>query len=106
MATSAPTLRSRWGRHLLVIVGPDIASQLTEGYVPRRPGSSSPTVPSGTPDRGWQIATELGAEQVAVLPAAEAWLIDRLAEIGLEGPCASTVVGVIGRAGVRGRVRS
>ena len=102
VATSAPTLRSRWGRHLLVIVGPDIASQLTEGYVPRRPGVVIVDRAVGNSDRGWQIATELGAEQVAVLPAAEAWLIDRLAEIGLEDRAPAPVVGVIGACGGAG----
>ena len=36
----------------------------------------------GPPDADWDLVQRLGAEHVAVLPAAEPWLIDQLAAIG------------------------
>jgi hypothetical protein len=43
----------------------------------------------GPPDADWEVIRRLGAEHVAVLPAAEPWLIDQLAAIGATGPFSS-----------------
>ena len=80
----------------------------------RRSGSGgSGSVASGSggpPDADWDVVQRLGAEHVAVLPAAEPWLIDQLAAIGatdLLSPVGSTAtpaaVGSIGAPGA-GRV--
>jgi len=73
----------------------------------------------GPPDTDWEVVQRLGAEHVAVLPAAEPWLVDQLAAVGAAGvgvtaaimrsPARATtragsstgMAGVIGAAGAR-----
>ena len=55
VATTSAGLRSRWSRHALVVVGTDIAQQLTDGFVPRRDGVvlATKTVSDGQNHGDW-----------------------------------------------------
>ncbi|MEO3743716.1 septum site-determining protein Ssd [Plantactinospora sp. B5E13] len=85
--------RARWAAAPLVLVGGDQAQACLRARLPRRPrvvvvGRTEQT------DVGWEVAELIGAEHVALLPAAEPWLVDRFGE-GL----------VVGRGGVGGPAR-
>ena len=92
-------LRSRWSRHALVVVGGDLAAELTADYVPRRDSVVLATREAGQAAQAWQAAAQLGADQVAILPQAESWLIDRFAGIGLRDRTPAPVVAFVGGAG-------
>ena len=102
VATTSAGLRSRWSRHALVVVGTDIAQQLTDGFVPRRDGVVLATKTVSDGQEPWRLAAELGADQVAVLPQAESWVVDRFASIGLADRKVAPVVGFIGACGGAG----
>ena len=104
MATSAPNVAADG-----VVICWSSSVRISRNSRRLRPASAGVVIVDravGNSDRGWQIATELGAEQVAVLPAAEAWLIDRLAEVGLGTVRQHPSLNDPGACGVRGRVRS
>jgi secretion/DNA translocation related CpaE-like protein len=98
----APTA-SMWSDAPLVFVGDDVLEGAVSRTLPRREsvivvrrrhGGESP------PESTWQGAVAIGAEHVAVLPDAERWVIDRLAQAGdtpgQGGPVISCVPGVGG----------
>ncbi len=98
-----------------VYIGADMAEPCARAGLPQRPGvvvviREAAGSPLGPADRGgaggrsgaggsgascsgsdrpsdadWQVVQRLGAEHVAVLPAAEPWLIDQLGAIGATG---------------------
>jgi secretion/DNA translocation related CpaE-like protein len=88
-----------WAQPRLVIVSPQVGSDLVARNVTRRPGV---VVVSGEGDDAspWRVAVELGADHVAQLPEAEPWLTDRLAQgdVAVRAP----VVAVIGGCGGAG----
>ncbi|WP_211349639.1 septum site-determining protein Ssd [Micromonospora pisi] len=95
--------RSRWGAAPLILVGTDQAQSCLRARLPRRPrvvlvGRSGPG------DPGWDIAELIGAEHVAMLPAAEPWLVDRFADgvAGASGTGLGRVVAVVGGRGGAG----
>lgn len=95
--------RPRWAAAPLVMVGIDQAQSCLRARLPRRPrvvlvGRSRPG------DPGWELAELIGAEHVAMLPAAEPWLVDRFAEgvPGSAGTGLGRVVAVIGGRGGAG----
>ncbi|EFG64903.1 septum site determining protein [Streptomyces sp. SPB074] len=98
---TAPERRGDWEAPPLVLLGADVLPRLAG--VNRRPGV---LVLSRVPVSGpglWRHAVETGAEHVLVLPDAEEWLTDRLAEVaegGTAGP--ALTVGVIGGRGGAG----
>jgi secretion/DNA translocation related CpaE-like protein len=124
VATTMSALRSRWSHHSLIVLGLDVAAALTAGFVPRRSGvvvsarssgvsasqgtgESSRTIFAGAPSTQatasiWDTAATLGADQVALLPDGEVWLVDRLAAIGLHGRETAPTVAVIGACGGAG----
>ena len=81
-----------------VYVGADMAESCARAGLPQRPGivvviregASGPnhrdvgprSAGGGPPDADWAVVRRLGAEHVAVLPAAEPWLVDQLAAVG------------------------
>ncbi|SCF00180.1 helicase/secretion neighborhood CpaE-like protein [Streptomyces sp. LcepLS] len=101
---TAPERRGDWEASPLVLLGTDVLPRLAG--VNRRPGllvlSRVPVTGPGV----WRHAVERGAEHVLVLPDAEEWLTDRLAEVaevaegGTAGP--ALTVGVIGGRGGAG----
>ncbi|MBL6276743.1 CpaE-like family protein [Micromonospora fiedleri] len=98
VAADPAAARTRWQPAPLVLVGADQAQPCLRARLPRR----SRLVLVGRAadlDPGWQVADLLGAEHVAVLPAAEPWLVDRFAECGADGTAAARVVAVVGGRG-------
>ncbi|MEU6866318.1 septum site-determining protein Ssd [Streptomyces sp. NPDC046876] len=88
-----------WDSAPLVLVGDDAARRVRGA--PRRPGV---LLVGRDPDDPlvWQLAVEIGAEDVLRLPDAEALLVDRIADV-VEGAGRSALaVGVIGGSGGAG----
>ncbi|NEA44168.1 septum formation initiator [Streptomyces sp. SID11385] len=101
---TAPERRGDWEAPPLVLLGTDVLPRLSG--VSRRPGLVALSRVPVTGPGLWRHAVETGAEHVLVLPDAEAWLTDRLAEVaevaegGTAGP--ALTVGVIGGRGGAG----
>ena len=76
------------------------------------PGASAPPAPAGAdvvvlalapaPEDLWQRAVDAGAQHVAVLPDAEEWLLERLADVADARASTGDVVGVVGGCGGAG----
>lgn len=94
VAAPAPARRA-WTLAPLLLVAPD-AVTLLRGMSTRRPGVVLVSDHSSTED--YRLAIEVGAEQVAVLPEAMPWLVQRLADTA-EGVRAGPVVAVLGARG-------
>ncbi|MGN9811125.1 septum site-determining protein Ssd [Micromonospora sp. BQ11] len=102
VATDPAAARSRWQSAPLVLVGSDQARSCLRARLPHRPRLVL-VGRSGDLDPGWEIAELVGAEHVAVLPAAEPWLVDRFAECGADPPGAGArLVAVLGGRGGAG----
>jgi secretion/DNA translocation related CpaE-like protein len=96
-----PASARRWyGGAPLVLVGIDVAAACVRAGLPRRPGLVlvGRRSESGPPD--WPVADELGADHLAVLPAAEPWLVDRMTRASRTGH--AQVVAVLGGRGGAG----
>ncbi|AVT39785.1 septum site-determining protein Ssd [Plantactinospora sp. BB1] len=105
VAAEPASARSRWAAAPLVLIGTDQAQACLRARLPRRPRVIL-VGRSGEEDGGWEVAGLLGAEHVAVLPAAEPWLVDRFGECvtgrggAVGGP--ARIVAVIGGRGGAG----
>lgn len=101
VAHAVTLARPSWPTAPVVLVGADAADELARRGYPRRAG----VVLVGhqhEDGRLWPLAVTMGAEHVALLPDAEAWLVDRLAD-ALEGaPGAAVIVCVLGGRGGAG----
>ncbi|GIJ26487.1 septum formation initiator [Micromonospora qiuiae] len=101
VAADPAAARTRWQPAPLVLVGIDQAQPCLRARLARR--SRLVLVGrAGDMEPGWQIADLLGAEHVAVLPAAEPWLVDQFADCGLDGAGTARVVAVVGGRGGAG----
>lgn len=91
--------RAAWSIAPLVLVGSDRARACLASGLPRRAGVV--LVGLDLDDAGvWRLAVELGAPDVAFLPDAEGWLVDRLARaVEADGPPAAVLAVVGGRGG-------
>ena len=79
VAADGPALRRAHRQAPLVLVGADALAGTAVRSLPRRPGVV--VVAGGElPPTEWASAVELGAERVAVLPADESWLLERVSE--------------------------
>ena len=79
LAAGGPALRRAHRQAPLVLVGADALAGTAVRSLPRRPGVV--VVAGGElPPTEWASAVELGAERVAVLPADESWLLERVSE--------------------------
>ena len=85
-----------WDDASAVLVGSDIRE-----LPPRRRTPAVMVGPDGEGDSLWHLAAALGAERVAVLPDAAAWLADHLSRSRSPGP-GGLVLGVIGGCGGAG----
>jgi secretion/DNA translocation related CpaE-like protein len=102
LAADPAAARSRWAAAPLVAVGADQAEACLRARLPRRPRVVL-VGPSGPGEPAWDLAELLGAEHVAMLPAAEPWLVDRFAETRPgAGALAARVVAVLGGRGGAG----
>ena len=101
VAADAGEARTRWVAAPLVLVGVDLAAEVCRAAPPRRPKVA--LVGDDLDDAGiWQRAVELGAEHVLFLPDAEAWLVERLADVAEGDPAEAVTVGVVGGRGGAG----
>jgi secretion/DNA translocation related CpaE-like protein len=100
VAPDPAAARPRFAGAPLVLVGADQADACLRARLPRRPRV---VIVGRTPavDAAWEVAELLGAEHVAVLPTAEPWLVDRLAE-RREHSAPGRIVAVIGGRGGAG----
>lgn len=101
VAADAGAARRAWSTAPLVLVGPDATPGCARLGLPRRAGVV--VVGVDLDDASiWQRAVSVGAEHVAVLPDAERWLTDRLADAVEGGGPAGTLVAVLGGRGGAG----
>ncbi len=94
LAPDGDSARARWSGAPLVLVGADLAATVAGTRPLRRPDVLLVTRSPSQDD--WQNAVGVGAEQVAVLPEAERWLIDRLADSAEGQPRHGVVLAVVG----------
>lgn len=98
VCTDPGAARSSWRRARLVVVGLTCARRCAEAGLGRRSGVVLVGDTART-EESWQWATELGADHVSFLPAAESWLV---ALFGSGGRVAEPVAPCIAVVGGRG----
>jgi secretion/DNA translocation related CpaE-like protein len=100
VASDPVAARPRYAAAPLVVIGVDQVEACLRARLPRR--SRVLVLARGdVPDPAWDVARLLGAEHVAVLPAAEPWVVDRFAE-QFDPSAAGRVLAVIGGRGGAG----
>jgi secretion/DNA translocation related CpaE-like protein len=101
VASDLDRVRAGWSGAPLVCVGEDLAGALAGADPPRRSG----VVLVAGGERGAAIyrqAVEIGAQDIATLPDAEPWLVDRMAVAADPQAGAATTVSVVGGRGGAG----
>lgn len=101
VAADPVAARRRYAPAPLVVIGMDLAARCHRAGLPRRPAVML-VGRSGEPADPWQLAEALGAAHVALLPAAEPWLVDRFADVLNASERAGRLVAVIGGRGGAG----
>jgi secretion/DNA translocation related CpaE-like protein len=118
VAPDAAAARLRWSLAPMVVVGGDQVEEFLHVRLPRR--SRVVLVGWGDrPDSPWEMAEQVGADHVALLPVAEAWLVDQFADRGAGvtgrvvavlggrgGAGASVLAGGLAITGARGKLRT
>jgi secretion/DNA translocation related CpaE-like protein len=101
VARDTHAARPRFAAAPLVLVDAALASSVLRAKLPRRPGVV--LVANGRDTQPpWDLAEAMGAEHVAVLPAAEPWLVDRLIHATGTHRSSARVVAVLGGRGGAG----
>ncbi|WP_326551053.1 septum site-determining protein Ssd [Micromonospora sp. NBC_01813] len=100
LAADPVAARSRHSGAPLVLVGVDQAAAYLRARLPRRPRLV--LVGRADQDQPWQVAELLGAEHVAILPAAEPWLVDRFTDLHAGDRVPAVAIGVVGGRGGAG----
>jgi secretion/DNA translocation related CpaE-like protein len=101
VARDAGTGLRSWLAAPLVLVGLDQAAGLIRLAPPRRPSVHVTTL-AETPDDVYRTALRVGAQDVAVLPKSEEWLVEALTDIGDPSHALGLTLGVIGGCGGAG----
>ncbi|MFC6884158.1 MULTISPECIES: septum site-determining protein Ssd [Actinomadura] len=101
IARGADEARAAWHWPGLVLVGLDLVEELAAAALPRRPAVVLVTKAGDTTDI-YRKAMEIGAQDVAVLPDDEGWLIDALAASTEPSDGWGTTVCVVGACGGAG----
>ncbi|MFN2494307.1 MAG: septum site-determining protein Ssd [Pseudonocardiaceae bacterium] len=98
--TDPATVREKWSTAPMVLLDVEAAESAARAGLPRRDGV---VVVSVVPDPAvWRCAVAVGAEHVALLPDAEAWLVGALAD-AVESPAdPGRVLAVLGGRGGAG----
>ena len=99
VASSLATAGPRWDSCSLLVIGADVTSRLDAR--PRRTG----VVLVCTREPGielWQVAVDLGAEHVVVLPDGEQWLVEQFGDSATSTRSPAAVVAVMGGRGGAG----
>jgi secretion/DNA translocation related CpaE-like protein len=101
VAADVVAARPSWASAPFVLLGADVAADCVRADLSARTAVIlvAPDVDSEPP---WHVAEALKAERVAVLPAAETWLVDRLADHTMGSPTRGRVVAVLGGRGGAG----
>ncbi|CAM5418894.1 Septum formation initiator OS=Streptomyces gougerotii OX=53448 GN=GCM10010227_41280 PE=4 SV=1 [Streptomyces diastaticus subsp. diastaticus] len=94
-----PERRGEWEAAPLVLIGDDAAARVDAA--PRRQGVLLVGRDRWEP-AVWQWAVRVGAEHVLRLPEAEAWLVDRIADVVEGAGRSARTVGVVGGRGGAG----
>lgn len=102
VAPDPAAARSRYGAAPLVLIGLDTASACHRAQLPRRPGLLLVGLAEPGQQMPWELAEALGAAQIAMLPTAETWLIERFTELGDQPGPPGRVLAVIGGRGGAG----
>ena len=98
--TDSEGLRQRWTTAPLLLLDVQAAMASANAGLPRRDGV---VIVSPVPDpEVWRCAVAVGAEHVAVLPDAEAWLVAALADAGESPAAPGRVLAVLGGRGGAG----
>jgi secretion/DNA translocation related CpaE-like protein len=90
--------RPRYTSAPIVLVGVESARACATARLPRRPGVVL-VGPAAGPEPPWDLADLVGAEHIALLPAAAPWLTDRLAMTAGVRPPGRLVAVIGGRGG-------
>jgi len=100
VAPDPAAARPRYARAPLVIVGLDQAQACLRARLPRR---SRVILVGRSADQGapWELAELIGAQHVAMLPAAEPWLVDRFTE-RVDGTTGGRSIALVGGRGGAG----
>lgn len=102
VAPDPTAARLRWTIAPIVMIGVDQAAPCLQARLPRRAGIVM-VGRSGAGETSWELAELLNAEHVAMLPAAEPWIVDRLSGAAATGATAAgRIVAVIGGRGGAG----
>ncbi len=97
----AQLARRYWNNAPLVVVGTDRVTACVAAGLPRRRGVV--LISSDLDDGGvWEAAVRIGAEHVAFLPDAEAWMLDLFVDAAESDQRRALMVGVIGGRGGAG----
>lgn len=103
LAADPAAARGRYSAAPLVLIGADQAQACLRARLPQR-ARVVLVGRSGSGESAWELAELIGAEHVAMLPAAEPWLVDRFAErvevTGSRGQ--ARVVAIVGGRGGAG----
>lgn len=102
VAVDPAAARSRYGGAALVLVGLDVAEACRRASLPRRPDVLLVGRTEDGAEPPWPLAQALGAAHVAMLPAAEPWLVDRFADLVTRADGSGRVVAVVGGRGGAG----
>jgi secretion/DNA translocation related CpaE-like protein len=104
LAADPVAARGSWDSAPVVFVGTDLATACVQARLPRRPrvvlvaGADAPADTEAV----WAVASTLDAENVVFLPAAEPWLVDRMAGALSGARRQGALVGVLGGRGGAG----
>ena len=101
VAYSAEEARAAWTWPVLILVGADAAGDVAAGGLQRRPGVVLVAGADATSDT-YRLAVEAGAQDVAVLPDHEDWLINAFAAAGEPESGRAAVLCVTGSRGGAG----
>jgi secretion/DNA translocation related CpaE-like protein len=93
--------QTAWASAAFVVVGSDCLAELARLRPPPRPGVIL-VIGRGRPEPPWPLAEAARAEHVVVLPDAEAWLVDRFADLAGGEPTRARVVAIVGGSGGAG----
>ena len=101
VATDAAAAKDSWAGAPFVLLGADVAEQCARAGMSARAAVILVAHESGA-QPPWHLAEALKAEQVAVLPAAQAWLVDRFTDQSSGLSSRGRVVAILGGCGGAG----
>ncbi|WP_229071834.1 septum site-determining protein Ssd [Actinoplanes sp. DH11] len=99
VASDPAAARARYPRAPLVVVGADQAEPCMRARLPRRQRVIVVGRHTGVDAGTWEHADLLGADHVAVLPAAETWVVEQFTARAEAVPVSRTVAVIGGRGG-------